>query len=275
MEMEIPHGLEKAELEFVFSITAPFFWVLRDSNGNEKMKNGSLFFMDVGKGVFAVTASHVVEECLKDTRSPKFVQCMIGGHGPGHTVYLHLNDRVIASHCEIDIATLRVTRAEVELTGRSILTGCQEEWPPRLADINCGLTYCGLPGKERQWLARRELDFGYVTMAGYATNAHETCISIQIERDKLMPVFGKGNLPGNYDFRGMSGGPVLAIVETPALRLWKPAGVIFQGPNRDPAESIQGLEIIRARPVHFINPDGTLDIARWEQSGGCSHTIFP
>ena len=65
---------DKAELEFVASITAPIFWVLRDGNGTDWMKNGSLFFMDAGKGVFAVTASHVVEECLNDTRSPRFVQ---------------------------------------------------------------------------------------------------------------------------------------------------------------------------------------------------------
>jgi hypothetical protein len=113
------HGLEKAELEFVFSITAPLFWILRDSNGNEMIKNGSLFFMDAGKGVFAVTASHVVDECLNDIRSPMFVQCMIGGHGPGRTMYLHLRDRVIDAHSEIDIATLHVSRAEVESTGRT------------------------------------------------------------------------------------------------------------------------------------------------------------
>lgn len=75
-------------------------------------------------------------------------------------------------------------------------------------------------------------------------------------------------MPENFDFGGMSGGPVLAIVQTETLRSWKPAGVIFQGPNpsSNPMESIQGFEIIRARPVHFINPDGTLDTVRWNQS---------
>jgi hypothetical protein len=75
-------------------------------------------------------------------------------------------------------------------------------------------------------------------------------------------------MPENFDFGGISGGPFVAIVQTPTLRSCIPAGVIFQGPNPsgDPTESIQGLEIIRARPVHFINPDGTFDIARWERS---------
>ena len=102
-------------------------------------------------------------------------------------------------------------------------------------------------------------------MAGIATSAHETSISIQIEREKMMRVLGDEDMPENFDFGGMSGGPVLAIVETGTIRSWKPAGVIIQGPNPsgDPAESILGLEIIRARPVHFINPDGTLDIPCW------------
>ena len=83
-----------------------------------------------------------------------------------------------------------------------------------------------------------------------------------------MRVLGTEEFSENYDFGGISGGPLLAIVQTPTLRSWMPAGVIIQGPNPsgDPETSIQGLEIIRARPVHFINPDGTLDIARWENS---------
>ena len=67
-------GLGKAELEFVGSLTAPFFRILRDSSsGNEMMKNGSLFFLDAGEGAFAVTAAHVVTECLNDSKSPMFV----------------------------------------------------------------------------------------------------------------------------------------------------------------------------------------------------------
>jgi hypothetical protein len=262
-------GLGKAELEFVASLTAPLFWILRDGSGNEMMKTGSLFFLDAGKGAFAVTAAHVVTECLNDSRSPMFVQCMIGGHGKvAHAI--HLGDRLIDAHPGIDIATLRVSPAEVELIGRTVLTGFQTTWPPGLAEVNGGVTYCGFPGRGNRWLAPRQISFGCVPMAGIATSAHETCISIQIEREKLMRVLGDEDMQQNFDFGGMSGGPVLAIVQTETIRSWKPAGVIFQGPNpsADSAESIQGLEIIRARPVHFINPDGTLDIARWEQSNG-------
>jgi len=257
-------GLGKAELEFVASITAPIFWVLRDRTGNELIKNGSLFFLDAGEGIFAVTAAHVVFECLEDMKSPEFVQCMIGRDGK--TAYaFRLPDHIIDAHADMDIATLRFGAEEVEFIGRTVLTGIQRAWPPTLAELDGGVTYCGFPGRGRKWIARREISFGRVPMAGIVTNVHESCISIQIDRDKLVRVFGDEDMPENFDFGGMSGGPVLAIVQTPTLRFWKPAGVIFQGPNPSgrPEESIPGLEIIRVRPMHFIKPNGSLEIARW------------
>lgn len=224
--------------------------------------------MDAGEGVFAVTAAHVVEACLKDSESPMF-QCMIGGNGPGRIIYLQLRDRIINTHHGIDVATLRVSRDDVELVDRNILTSPESSWPPSLAEVGA-VACCGCPGEGRWLLARHEISCGFMPIGAFATSVHETCVSIQIEREKFRPVFGNG-IPENYDFGGMSGGPVLEILQTSNGQFWRrPVGVIFQGPNPSgkAEESIQGLEIIRARPVHFINRDGTLDIARWEQSNG-------
>ena len=81
----------------------------------------------------------------------------------------------------------------------------------------------------------------------------------------LIGVLGNGVPPERYDFGGLSGGPMLAIMEHRGLRSWVLAGVIYQGPNpsTDPTEAIDGMEIIKARRAHFILPDGTLDIERW------------
>jgi hypothetical protein len=261
-------GLGKAELEFIASLTAPFFWILCNSDGKEMTKSGSAFFLDAGEGVFGVTAAHVIQECLQDSRSSTFVQCMIGGHG--HTVPLHLGDRIIDGNLDMDIATFRIRREEVQRTGHTILTGYQKAWPPRLPDLARGVTYCGFPGHARRWLARREVSFGCVTMSGVATSVHDRCISIQIERENLLKVLGTEEMPEQLDFGGMSGGPLLAIVQTPTIRSWMPAGVIFEGPNPgdDPEQTaIQGLEVVRARPVHFIRSDGTLDNDLWAQIG--------
>jgi hypothetical protein len=225
------------------------------------MKNGSVFFLDAGKGPFAVTAAHVVTECFEDSKSSMFVQCMIGSNG-GLTLPIHLGDRIIAVHPGIDIATFRVTPDELVKIGRTPVTGFQKAWPPPLPQVDRGATYCGFPGNGRRVLGRREISFGIVGMGGIVTSAHETCISIQIEREHLIRVLGIEEFTENYDFGGMSGGPLLANGDASVL------DVVFQGPNPsgDPENSIQGFEIIRARPVHFINPDGMLDVARWENS---------
>jgi len=258
-------GLGEAEIRIAASYAAPFFWTLRDSNGREMTKGGSAFFLNTGERIFAVTAAHVVKECLQDTKSRMFIQCMIGSD-LGTPVPFHLGDRLIDGHSGIDIATFWMTPEEIQRTGRQVLRGCYQ-WPPPLRQVDGGVTYCGFPGNGRRWLAPREIIFGIVAMAGIVSSSNETAISILIEREHLRQVLGDKAMPENYDFGGISGGPVIAIVQTPTLRLWMPAGVIVQGPNPSGmlGESISGLEIIKARPVHFIKPDGMIDVVRWQQ----------
>ncbi len=256
-------GLGRAELEFAASVTAPFFWVLRGSDGIVSYKNGSVFFLDAGSGVFAVTANHVVQECMNDTKSSMFVQSVIGGHG--RTVKVNIGDRIIDGNEKIDIATFRVTREEIHCSGCTILTGIQSSWPPPLPEPEQSVTCCGFPGSGRKKLAPNELAFGRFGLGATVSSVHERCISILVERENLRRVLGAKDMPENYDFGGMSGGPVIAIAEMGGIRSWMPAGVIFQGPNSstDPSQSILGLEIIRARPIQFIMADGSLDLDRW------------
>ncbi len=258
--------LGKAEIEFAASVTAPLFWVQRSSLG-EVLKSGSAFFLDTGTAVFAVTACHVVEQCFADSKLPTFVQTMIGGR-IGVPVPLHLGDRIIDAHHDLDIATFRVTLEELELAGHTPLTGFQKAWPPRFPEVNGGITCCGFPGHSRKVRSFHEINFGIFARAGYLTSANEQSISVQIERERDVQVHGDGVFSKDYDFGGISGGPLIAIVQTPTIRSWIPAGVIIQGPNRtgDSSQSIQGFEVIKGRPVQYILADGHLDVSRWEMN---------
>lgn len=261
-------GLGKAELEVVASYTVPFLWTLRESSGQYKFKGGTAFFLDAGEKIIAVTASHVVDECLGDSRSSSFGGCTLGSEN-GMPVAFRLEDRLIDRHPVIDIATFHVTPEEIQQTGREILKGYYHpNWPPPLPQKDRGVTFCGFPGIGRHWLSSKEIALGRIAFSGVATNCHELAISVQIERENLFRVLGNEPLSENYNFGGISGGPVIAIIQTPTIRSWMPAGVVIQGPNPSGlvGESISGLEIIRARPVHFIKSNGELDVTRWEQS---------
>ena len=158
LPVDAEKGLVKAEIEFAASVTAPLFWVLRDCSG-ESVKSGSVFFLDTGTAIFAVTACHVVEQCFADSKLPTFVQTMIGGR-TGVPIYLHLGDRIIDAHHDLDIATFRVTPEELKLAGHTPLTGFQKSWPPRFPEVNGGITCCGFPGHSRRVQSFHEISFG-------------------------------------------------------------------------------------------------------------------
>jgi len=254
--------LGKAELEFAAKLVAPLFWGVRAADRKHSLRNGTAFFLDAGEGPFGVTAHHVIAEYQEQRAA-------------GAVVGLQLSDlqidfegrhSIIATHEALDIATFRVSREEIESINKTVLTGHQSEWPPFPPQQGRGIYFAGFPGCERVHLTRSDISFGVASGGGIASSVSDIDISMQIERGHLIPVLGEGLPPENVNFGGISGGPMLTVTERRGLRGWSLGGVIYQGPSTsaDPNEAIVGLEIIRARRAHFIRPDGTLDVARWE-----------
>ncbi len=253
--------LGRAEGEFVTSLTVPLYWVIHQGNGQYRARNGSAFFLDAGEGPFGVTADHVIAGWREDRAAGSVVALQLGD------LPLELEGRnaLIAAHAGIDIATFRISRDDARAIGKTILTGCQTAWPPPPPQRDRGVYYGGFPGVETVRLSQREFSFGAAPGGGVASSISDTDVSCLIEREDLIGVLGQGIPPENYNFRGMSGGPMLSVIEHRGLRSWALAGVIYEGPNSscNPAEAIPGLEIIRARRAHFIRPDGSLDTQRW------------
>jgi hypothetical protein len=248
-------GLGRAELMFATSLTSPLFWIVRENNGY-KVRNGSVFFLDAGKGSFGVTANHVLKGLAKDRETKAIVTCQIGSE------ILFDESRVIDAQEGIDIATFRVTDDEIKSVGKFPYLGYQGKWPPAPPQQDRGVFYSGFPGTETILLAPSEVSFGAAPCGGVASSISDRDVSSLIARSNLIDVMGGGPLPPRYNFQGLSGGPMLAVVEQNGLRLNRLAGVIIQGPNTlpdDANESIEGFEVVKARRAHFIRPDGTLD----------------
>jgi hypothetical protein len=256
-------GLGKFELELVTSFCAPLYCAMRDQNGNICSRNGTAFFLDAGNGLFGVTAAHVVEGLrkLRDTDGAGPLRLA----GNGTSVQIDWDERAIDIHSEIDIATFRIEHGEVTVLGKNVLTGFQKQWPPDPPVVRCGIYYSGYPGVGTRRPSPQEAIFGATPGSGIASSVSERDISTLIEREHLIPMLGGGIPPENFDFRGISGGPMLMVIQGGHLRSWALAGVVYQGPNtsENPDEAIGGLEIIRARRAHFILSNGKLDTARW------------
>ncbi len=254
-------GLGEVELKLTISFCAPIFWAtLRE--GKLRCRNGTAFFLNTGEKLFGVTACHVIDGWKRCPAEDRPGPLRLGGMGT--SVLLNWDQRVIDADASIDIATFNVDDSEVKSVGKTILTGAQKKWPPGTPPVSCGVYYAGFPGVGTIEMSPDMVSFGAMGGGGIATSVSEKDVSSQIEREYLTSYFGEGVPPENYDFRGLSGGPMLAVVES-ALRSWALVGVVYQGPNTslDENEAIPGLEVIRARRSHFILPDGKLDRARW------------
>lgn len=253
-------GLGEAELRFATSLTAPIWWVIKNPNGTFFTKNGSAFFLDAGEGPFGVTANHVIEGWRRDCAEKMVVACQIG-----RDLTFEFDRRRIDSHVEIDIATFRVESEEIASLGKTVLAGHQKNWPPAPPEMGRGVYFSGFPGTSTMWLSQEEISFGAAPGAGVANSISEVDVSSQIEREHLFGVLGNGIPPEGFDFGGMSGGPMLTVVEHAGIRSWRLAGVIYEGPKPIEAEgeTIPGFEVIRARRTDFIKPDGALDVGLW------------
>ena len=244
------------------SLCAPLYWAIRRENGDVYSRNGTAFFLDAGAGLFAVTACHVIEGWRKSRETENAGPLRVAGNG--YSVQLDWDACVIDQHSEIDIATFKFKQTDVQAIGKTVLTGFQRQWPPAAPAERCGIYYCGYPGIGTRHPSLREVIFGATPGSGIATSVSEKDISTLIEREHLIPVLGGGVPPENFDFGGISGGPMLMVIQH-QLRSWALAGVIYQGPNtsENPEEAIAGLQIIKARRAHFLLPNGKLDTARW------------
>jgi hypothetical protein len=139
---------------------------------------------------------------------------------------------------------------------------------------NGGIYYSGYTG-----IGTRQtpgvITFGAVCGSGVATQVNENVISSQIERQYLTPMFGDEIMPENFDFRGMSGAPMITVVQHRGLRSWMLGGVIFRGPSTsdDPNEAIAGPRIFppgehsRSRQLHVVRLSSSRNFAKGTTKG--------
>lgn len=149
-------GPGKAELEFATSICAPLYWIIREADQRVRVRNGTAFFMDAGEGVFAVTAAHVLAGLEGDRASHNVIAVQIGRELPLDFERAHA---VIDRNDDLDIATFKISAAEVASLGKTVLTGSQIAWPPDPPQEGRGVYFSGFAGQATLWLSSTEISF--------------------------------------------------------------------------------------------------------------------
>ncbi len=244
----------KETIRQIANYVAPIFWVKRAEDGSCEVNNGSIFFVDAGNGLFAVTAWHVFDkyQAAKESSS-EISSCQIGPNtfgAPGREfVPFDLDTRLIDCDADADIATFQVLPEEMDAIGSTVLTA----WPPMTPEKDLGIGFAGFPGRARQFVNPQTLEFGVYSALSVATEINDRLISCQIQHEYIVDVPGFPGIPGEFDTQGLSGGPLLTHVEKNGIYYWCLGGVIREASNK--------WEIIFASRADRLEADGTISPA--------------
>jgi Trypsin-like peptidase domain len=231
-----------AEVEAaVVNYTIPFLWFTPTAENDLNARNGTAFFVTADQ-TFVVTANHVFDGYLKSRELfGARVHCQLG------ELRFNPQERLIAQDENLDIATFSISLDEVRQSyeGKSAMS-----FDPMMPKIGKGVLFAGFPGRERRRLQPRAIESGVFTALTVADNVSNLQISGHFERKRQVENSRRPTAPVGYDYRGVSGGPLLTIVESEHLWYWRLGGVM--------TEFNANLEIFYATRADFLLPDGTL-----------------
>ena len=203
-------------LKIVERSTAAFFW------GNVQSRvmpsSGSAFFVKTSAALFGVTAKHVYEAFEERANHDRSMVCQL------NDVAVDLRPRLISKGCDCDVATFEILPSELSRVDRLTIP-----WPPYIPPVNKSVLIAGFPGLGKRFSQSGILTFGLCHACTSISSVSDRDISMVREPDdEVADVVGKGLPPRGFDMGGMSGGPVIALLENVGIVSWALAGVIYE-----------------------------------------------
>jgi hypothetical protein len=218
---------------------------------SSEWRNGSAFFVDTGTRLIVVTAEHVYRAYLKarDNASKGSITCQLGN------LLFKPEERLIDASQDLDIATFEISAEELIEVGKRAFTLGDGIWPPpHPGSSGLNAIVAGFPEKTTLWISPTGASFGMFLGAGPIGSHSDRQISMQIDRLAWIDTLKVGVPPPGFDFGGISGGPMMMVVERDRRWHHTLAGVVVEFPT-----SALGVETVVAVPAHFIAADGKLN----------------
>lgn len=227
----------------------PIFWEVKDAGGKWVIRNnGTAFILKCGAEPFVVTAAHVYEGYLNAKNHDKLRSWL------GCIPFL-MDERVISYFGAKDlyVATFRISDEEARETGKNVLYGNQQGWPPLRIQNNVGALFAGFPGNQRIEGETLECNFGLYSAFSPVSSVSTRHFGCGFDRSRWIDTMGNGLPEEGFDLGGISGCPVLAVDESPSgILSWHLAGIGY-------CSSTELGEIFFAHHADSINPNGTLN----------------
>lgn len=223
-------------------------WASRMRFG-EKINNGSIFFLDIGGDLFAVTARHVYDGYLADKQKYGRVTCYI------ENIEFDPEKRLRGYRDNIDIVTFNISYDELRTVAKQAIVSEASAWPPPHPISGQTSIIAGFPAASRLWVNWRSISFGLYIASPRINSVSDRQITCPLEREFWVDTMGRGLPPKGFDLGGISGGPLLMPMDTDGSWNLYLGGVISEAPSKD-------FETVVSVPAHFIAADGKINDER-------------
>lgn len=236
--------IDRPTRELIASCCVPLFWFAAADGTRTVLGNGTVTLVKTPTRTIGLTADHVVAGCLEAFDRGGVVPQI--GDASLHT----LRSRLISRSDELDLASFElgdlIGRFGAGWRGKLPL----ESWPPSPPQEGRGIMIGGYPGIERRVIDKGNISFGIFTALGIARTVSDDQISCLFEREYLVVENDIPSLPPNTDLGGISGGPVITVIDSPSnIVSFRLGGIV--------SEASAELEKVFAKRVDFIKDDGS------------------
>jgi hypothetical protein len=179
-----------------------------DASRNIIVNNGSVFFLDAGKGPFGVTASHVIQGLQDAKQKYQKLGIQIGN------ISFDPSERVIDNDPFYDVATFRIDERTIASLGKRPHVD-PRHWPPPPPQENKGVFFGGYRGPDDKFISTdKPIPYDFWHGFGPITGVFNKQLTMRFQRDDWVHRSGHPNPPIGAEWGGVSGGPMFALFET-------------------------------------------------------------
>ncbi|MEZ5998058.1 MAG: hypothetical protein R3B98_05135 [Hyphomonas sp.] len=243
---QISGELGNAYRHYLSRSCAPIYWFSRKGRPNfNSMRSGTVTIVETPDRLLGITAAHVIAQLLEDEEAEKQTVLIMNSQLTTIDV-IDIDDR-------LDIATFGIDENTIETIGKAVTP--LTYWPPQPPLEGRGILLAGYPGISRQskYVSANKgaIEWGLFTAIGISGRVTDDQILWRVARENTVPHPTIPDLPLNAELGGISGGPVISLMERGGVHFCVLSGIV--------SEASAQLELVVAKRADFIQANGKID----------------
>ena len=231
------------------AFVVPLFWTHSRADGEAPRRpagHGSLFFLDLDGAIFGVTAEHVYAGYVRAKKDRPRLLCRTG------EFVFAPEERLIDHDPWLDLATFRVSAAELARIGARAYACPRAKWPPGPPKPGDIVVFAGFLSRAREVRGDGSVRFSTTLVRALVTDVNDRHVACTFPRGEQFEPAAWSRAAAPLRLRGASGMPLWARADG-ALGPWRPAGIV--------KKCLERHRVLVAIRPDAIRPDGTL--VRW------------